>query len=104
MTNPSSPETRTDAHEAKEPSAPDGAKSAGDKPLPAAALAEKQDAENHTADKAAPAGKPASAPPGPVTPAPPTAASPSTPVAAAPKPRAEVKLRLFGRTDVGQVR
>src|SRR5687767_12063768 len=38
------------------------------------------------------------------TPEKPPSDRPAQPAAAAPAPRAEVKLRLFGRTDVGQVR
>jgi PPM family protein phosphatase len=119
MTNPSAPETRTDAPEAKEPAvpaAPDGAKSAGDKPALPTAQGNKPDADNHPSERPMPAVSLVAVPPPPpaLTPAPAALAAaastpaPPMPPMSAPPPsrptRADVKLRLFGRTDVGQVR
>jgi PPM family protein phosphatase len=107
MTNPSAPETRTDAPEAKDPAAPDGAKGAGEKHAPPTAQGSKLDSDNHTDGQSIPAVPVAAVPPQPAaqpTPGPAASASTTPMPPASKRRRADVKLRLFGRTDVGQVR
>src|SRR5262245_35684716 len=128
MTNPSAPESRADASEAKDPSPPApevekaqpekgqvdkpkdekapgdksaDAKPADTKPADAKPADTKPAATNPAADKPT-ADKPADAKPAATKPADAKPAAEKASPAKATRP--EVKLRLFGRTDVGQVR